>query len=192
MKWLILGLVGIASISLLRMVLSSSKKDNKFGSKGKYKGRGGKYGKKGGWKSKKDQLKRFINRHRNKEISDEEEEVVKNEVVDQSSTPQPEVKEEKPKPVFHGPKLYSYFKCILCDRCWKNGNSSSGEGQTCASCQINVLPWRQDEIKPWKKKKRAADKEHSIQTCPKCQDLGRPCGQGQDPNILLNGLVSLK
>jgi len=188
MKWLILGLVGIASISLLRMALGSSKKDNKFASKGKGKGRG-KYHKKGGWKSKKDQLQRFINRHKNKEISDNEETETD---VDPSSAPQAEVKEEKAKPVFQGPKLYSYFKCILCDRSWKNGNSCSGEGQQCASCQINVLPWRQDEIKPWKKKKRNTDKEHSFQTCPKCQDLGRPCGQGQDPNVLLGGMISLK
>jgi len=177
-----IGLIGIASISILRMVLGNSG-EKKFRSKGK-----GRYGKKGGYKNRRNQLQRFINRFRDREVPAEEtaESPAENE--------QPQVQEKNPKPAYQGPKLYSYFKCILCDRVWKNGNSALGEGQQCKYCQINVLPWRQDEIKPWKKKKKASDLNHSIQTCSKCQELGRPCGKGQDqisPNLLLGGLLNL-
>ena len=191
MKWFLIGLLGIASISILRMALGTSKK-SKYSNKSK-----GRYGKKGGYKNRKNQLQRFINRFRDREIPKEEaiDSPVENDQAQTEAQPQVQVQEKVSKPAFNGPKLYSYFKCILCDKVWKNGNSALAEGQKCNSCQINVLPWRQDEIKPWKKKKKAADSTHSIQTCLKCQELGRPCGQGQNkvsPNLLLGGLLNLK
>ncbi|KAL0491970.1 zinc finger CCHC domain-containing protein [Acrasis kona] len=73
-------------------------------------------------------------------------------------------------------RVYGYFQCSSCRRKWESGNSWANKGQECKRCDVIVYPYSQKPLKKVEEDSKIDQtKEHPMELCEMCKELGYSC-----------------
>ena len=89
---------------------------------------------------------------------------------------------EKKTPYQGKRRCFGEFRCPKCNRRWQSANSWANSGQKCQSCNGEyVYPYKQTRLMRSEDDHIDRNKDHPMDKCQKCTQLGRSCSRGNYP-----------